>query len=194
MLTWSGWRFVRARSAGSVHATSQAYVGDGDGVSWCRTVRSGSAYRAACTALDTKKLRWKRAVVSSTSRSLATVNRGWLDTAAGPALCGRAGTEKGQRVGCHVLTESGWTWTRSARRSPWGHADYRAFLPTADGVSFCRTRRQGLGRLHRTRRVPVVGRHREVCPHRPDLRRPVLSGSATSASARAWPRSRHSAA
>ena len=79
------------------------------------------------------------AVVSSTSRALATVNRGWLDTAAGPALCGRAGTEKGQRVGCHVLTEAGWRWTRSARRSPWGHADYRAFLPTADGVSYCRT-------------------------------------------------------
>ncbi len=139
VLTWSGWRFVRARSAGSVHATSQAYVGDGDGVSWCRTVRSGSAYRAACTALDTKKLRWKRAVVSSTSGSLATVNRGWLDTVAGPALCGRAGTEKGQRVGCHVLTETGWRWTRSSRRSSWGHADYRAFLPTADGVAYCRT-------------------------------------------------------
>ncbi len=139
VLTWSGWRFVKARTNGVSHAMTQAYVGDGSGVSWCRAIRSGSKYRPACTSLDTKKLRWRADVVAGRSGALEAVNRTWIDTAAGPALCGRAGSEKRQAVGCHVLADGSWTWTRTSGRTSWGNADYRAFLPTASGVSYCRT-------------------------------------------------------
>jgi hypothetical protein len=66
------------------------------------------------------------------------VNRTWVSTSAGPALCGRTGTVHQQRVGCHVLSDAGWRYTGS-QRTPWGLPGYRAFVPAGAGVAYCRT-------------------------------------------------------
>ena len=138
VLGWSGWRFVRVRpGAGSV--VDQAFLPSANGgVSWCRTLRTGSAARVACAPLESKRHRWGRDQRSERTTALAPENRTWLATAAGPALCSRAGAPGRPRVGCHVLTGDGWTWSGSGTAS-WGNPGYRAFVGSGDEVSWCRT-------------------------------------------------------
>jgi hypothetical protein len=66
------------------------------------------------------------------------VNRTWESLASGPALCGRTGTSRNQRLACHELTASGWRSTTS-HAARWGNPGYRAFVPAGSGVAYCRT-------------------------------------------------------
>ena len=68
-----------------------------------------------------------------------SVDRAWLETSAGPALCGRVGTDRRQRLGCRVLVDGSWRAVELSRRTAWGDASTRAFLAGTDGsVSYCR--------------------------------------------------------
>ncbi|MBF4770562.1 CHAP domain-containing protein [Nocardioides agariphilus] len=66
-------------------------------------------------------------------------DRAWVSTAAGPAMCGRMGNDRHQRLGCRLLTDSGWRGVELDRTTAWGEISSRAFLPSPDGtVSYCR--------------------------------------------------------
>jgi hypothetical protein len=139
VLTSAGWRFVKARTGGAA-ADEQAFVAESGTVSWCRTLstRAGASYRTACTRLDPDRLRWGRDRVGRRSRSLEPASRTWVGTDAGPALCGLSGRAHRSQVGCHVLRRDGWGAVEGLA-SARGETDYRAFVPSAGGVAFCRT-------------------------------------------------------
>ena len=68
-----------------------------------------------------------------------SADRAWVSTAVGPALCGRAGHVRRQRLGCRLLVEGGWREVALSRTTMWGEPSTRAFLPSPDGsVSYCR--------------------------------------------------------
>jgi CHAP domain-containing protein len=139
VLGWTGWRFVPVRAAQGAGTVDDAFVAGTDGdVSWCRTVRAGAAYRAACSAFDSRRLRWSRDQKSA-PRRLEGANRTWLATGAGPALCSRSGAPRRPGLGCQVLTADGWTWVDRSRGAAWGNPGYRAFLTVGDDVAYCRT-------------------------------------------------------
>jgi hypothetical protein len=75
---------------------------------------------------------------------MQAVNRTWESLAPGPALCGRTGTPRHQRLACQVLTTGGWRSTTSHLAS-WGNPGYRAFVPSGSGVAYCRTLRAKRG-------------------------------------------------
>lgn len=140
VLTWSGWRFVGVGRDATSHPGGSAFVpGDNGGVSWCRTfgAPAGPTYRTACSRLDVDRLRWGRDRTSRPVRALLADNRAWVGTPAGPALCGRTGTAERQLLGCHVLGDKG--WVSVTRPRAWDNPGYRAFVPTDDGVAYCRT-------------------------------------------------------
>ena len=68
-----------------------------------------------------------------------SADRAWVETSAGPAMCGRTGHERRQRLGCRLLVDGGWRAVELYRRTAWGKPSSRAFLTGADGtVSYCR--------------------------------------------------------
>jgi hypothetical protein len=139
LLTSWGWRTVRLPK-GAAAGTARAFVTDQSGrVSWCRVLGHGRT--TACTALAADGSAWlsgrSARVVAALGRGSA-VNRAWVATSVGPALCGRTGSARQQRVGCQVLTDDGWRFTGS-QRTPWGLPGYRAFVPAGSGVAYCRT-------------------------------------------------------
>jgi hypothetical protein len=103
-------------------------------VTWCRLV----GRTAACTDLSADGSHWKTGRSTRTLRSMDADNRTWVSLASGPALCGRAGSVRQQRLACQVLTDAGWRTTASHVAS-WGNPGYRAFVPSGSGVAFCRT-------------------------------------------------------
>ena len=143
VLTDAGWTFVgRGRDTAWGRPGSRAFLSADDGtVSYCRQVAgAGDRLRASCTAFDPATLTWGSDRISPTPDPTADDNRTWVMTGAGPALCGRTGTERDQRLGCSVLTDAGWTFSGLGRSLAWGAPASRAFVRTGDNaVSYCRT-------------------------------------------------------
>ncbi len=141
VLTGFGWHTAKlSKKADPGAADSRAFLVDrGGNVSWCRV--TGHGRMVACAALRATGNGWETGRSAHIARALrygSTLNRAWVPTSAWPALCGRTGTVKQQRVGCHVLTSTGWRFTGS-QRTPWGLPGYRAFVPSGAGVAYCRT-------------------------------------------------------
>ena len=141
VLTGFGWHVAKLpKKADPGAADTRAFLVDrGGNVSWCRVTGRGRV--VACAALRATGNGWQTGRSAHIARALrygSTLNRAWVPTSAGPALCGRTGTVEQQRVGCHVLTSSGWRFTGS-QRTPWGLPGYRAFVPSGAGVAYCRT-------------------------------------------------------
>ncbi len=136
VLAPTGWRTVALpRKAKPGTAGTRAFLTDRAGhVTWCRLV----GRTAACAELSATGSRWETGRSTHTARSLQADNRTWVSLATGPALCGRAGTVRQQRLACQVLTDSGWR-TSASQRASWGNAGYRAFVPSGSGVAYCRT-------------------------------------------------------
>ena len=168
MLGSTGWRTVALpRKAKPGTAGTRAFLTDRSGrVTWCRLV----GRTAACAELSPSASRWETGRSTRTARSLQADNRTWVSLAVGPALCGRAGTVRQQRLACQVLTSAGWR-TSASHVASWGNAGYRAFVPSGSGVAFCRTvpaRKNGSalsctsmsklewGATHTSQRVPLV--------------------------------------
>jgi surface antigen len=168
VLDTSGWRTVALpRKAKPGTAGTRAFLADRSGrVTWCRLV----GRTAACAQLSQSASRWETGRSTHTARSLQADNRTWVSLAVGPALCGRAGTVRQQRLACQVLTSAGWR-TGASHVASWGNAGYRAFVPSGSGVAFCRTvpaRKNGAalsctsmsklewGATHTSQRVPLV--------------------------------------
>jgi hypothetical protein len=121
---------------------SHAFVSSDDGaVSFCRRIAGAKGEpRAACIEFDPAKLGWGRSKTSQATDRTLDDNRTWVSTGAGPALCGRTGSESNQRVGCSVLTEKGWRFSGLGRNLSWGDPVSRVFVPSGSaGVSYCRT-------------------------------------------------------
>jgi hypothetical protein len=141
VLTSWGWRAARiAKRADAGAVATRAFLTDrGGAVSWCRV--AGRGHVVACARLAASGNSWetgRSARLAKALRNASTLNRTWVSTSAGPALCGRTGAVRQQRVGCHLLTDSGWRFTGS-QRTPWGLPGYRAFVPSGAGVAYCRT-------------------------------------------------------
>ncbi len=121
---------------------SRVFLADREGhVSWCRVTARGR--QVACAALDPEEGAWEtgrstRLAAALRSGPRLTANHTWLVTGAGPALCGRTGTARQERLGCQVLTHAGWRYSGSHQVS-WGGTGYRAFLPSGAGAAYCRT-------------------------------------------------------
>lgn len=146
VLTRSGWARTELRPASRVgNPASRAFVATEDGgIAWCRTQGDPARrFRAACAVLDPDRLTWSRDHRSRPMRSTQVTDRTWVATPTGPALCGRSGSTGHQRIGCAVLDGDRWRLPSLGRGVRWGSADYRTFVPTADGVGYCRT----IGRL-----------------------------------------------
>ncbi len=143
VLTDAGWTFVGlGRDTAWGRAGSRVFLSGDDGtVSYCRrSPAPATACRPSCTPFDPATLSWGYDRISQTPEPTADANRTWVTTAAGPALCGRTGTERDQRLGCSVLTDAGWTFKGLGRRLAWGDPASRAFVRSGDnGVSYCRT-------------------------------------------------------
>ena len=104
-----------------------------------------------------------------------SADRAWVETSAGPAMCGRTGHERRQRLGCRLLVDGGWRAVELYRRTAWGEPSSRAFLTGADGsVSYCR----------------AVGPHGPLV-HGPRRRRPRLGSRPHLGSYAATGRRRH---
>ena len=136
VLTTTGWRTVGLpKKARPGTAGSRSFVTDRAGrVTWCRLV----GRTAACTDLSADGSHWKTGRSTRTVRSMDADNRTWVSLASGPALCGRAGSARHERLACQVLTDAGWRTTASHVVS-WGNPGYRAFVPSGSGVAYCRT-------------------------------------------------------
>ena len=136
-----GWHVARIKkSADAGDPATRGFLTDrGGAVSWCRV--AGRGHVVACARLLASGNGWetgRSARLAKALRKASTLNRTWVSTSTGPALCGRTGTARQQRVGCHVLTDAGWRFTGS-QRTPWGLPGYRVFVPSGAGVAYCRT-------------------------------------------------------
>ncbi len=143
VLTDAGWRSVVSdRETAWGHDGTRAFVANSyGGVSWCREVGPTARPGLACAPLVADTLTWGYDRISTASSPVQVVNRAWMDTGAGPALCGRTGSLDRQRVGCTVLTEAGWTHRATPAR--WGDPLSRALLSSGDDVSWCRVLDRG---------------------------------------------------
>ena len=143
VLTDAGWTFVGlGRDTAWGRPGSRVFLSADDGtVSYCRRIAgAGDRLLASCTPFDPATLSWGYDRISRRPSPTADDNRTWVTTGAGPALCGRTGTERDQRLGCSVLTDAGWTFTGLGRSLAWGDPASRAFVRSGDnGVSYCRT-------------------------------------------------------
>jgi surface antigen len=136
VLTPTGWRTASLpKKARAGTPGSRAFLTDRAGaLTWCRVVGRS----AACAELSADGDSW------TTGRSVRIVprliaeNRTWTSLAYGPALCGRAGSARQQRLSCQVLTDDGWR-TSASQVAAWGNPGYRAFVPSGSGVAYCRT-------------------------------------------------------
>ena len=163
-----GWQVAKLskKADAGAPATRAFLVGRGGDVSWCRI--GGHSRVVACVQLLPSGNGWQTGRSTRLARALrdgATENRAWVATSAGPALCGRTGTARQQRVGCQVLTGSGWRFTGS-QRTPWGLPGYRAFVPVGcrrgllpDGGGHA-----GHGGLVHLDEPPRLGRHQDRPP------------------------------
>ncbi|MGH3306297.1 MAG: CHAP domain-containing protein [Nocardioides sp.] len=142
VLTDAGWTFVGLdRDTAWGQPGSRAFLSADDGtVHYCRRFAgAGDRLLASCTPFDPATLVWGYDRISHTPEPTVDVNRTWVTTGAGPALCGRTGTERDQGLGCSVLTDAGWSFT-GRRDLAWGDPASRAFVRSgANGVSYCRT-------------------------------------------------------
>jgi hypothetical protein len=143
VLTDSGWTFAGVgRDTSWGLPGSRAFVPSDDGtVSYCRAVAGvRNVARTSCTPFDPTTLEWGYDRISSTPHRSLDVNSAWVSTGAGPALCGRTGAERDQRLGCSVLTDSGWRFSGLGRSTSWGDPTTRAFIRAGrNGISYCRT-------------------------------------------------------
>jgi surface antigen len=142
VLTDAGWTFVGLdRDTRWGEPGSRAFLSADDGtVQFCRrSAGPGDRMLASCTPFNPASLVWGYDRISQTPEPTVDDNRTWVTTGAGPALCGRTGTEHDQGLGCSVLTDAGWSFT-GRRGLTWGEPASRAFVRSgANGVSYCRT-------------------------------------------------------
>jgi hypothetical protein len=143
VLTPTGWRTASLpRKAKSGTAGTRSFLTDQSGtLTWCRVVGRS----ASCTELSEGGGSWKAGRSVRIVPKLIAENRTWTQLAYGPALCGRAGSARQQRLSCQVLTADGWR-TSASHVVAWGSPGYRAFVPSGSGVAYCRTvpaRKQG---------------------------------------------------
>ena len=138
VLEWSGWRNTPLpRRVDPGAPGSRVFLTDrSGGVSWCRVIGRGRV--AACTGLAAYGRSWGPGRSTRIVPAMQAENRTWESLASGPALCGRTGTLRNQRLACQVLTAGGWRSTTSHLAS-WGNPGYRAFVPSGSGVAYCRT-------------------------------------------------------
>jgi len=143
VLTDAGWTFVGlGRDTAWGRPGSRAFLSADDGtVSYCRRIAGAvDRLRTSCAPFDPATLSWGKDRTSQATEPTADDNRTWVTTGVGPALCGRTGTERDQRLGCSVLTDAGWKFKGLARSLAWGDPASRAFVRSGDnGVSYCRT-------------------------------------------------------
>jgi hypothetical protein len=164
----TGWRTASLpRSTRPGTAGTRSFLVDRAGqVSWCRMLGRS----AACTELSGNGTHWRPGRTVRALRSMQADNRTWVSLAAGPALCGRTGTVRQQRLACQVLTEAGWR-TAASQVASWGSPGYRSFVPSGSGVAYCRTvaarkhgsalsctpmSKRGWGATRTSQRVPLV--------------------------------------
>ncbi len=104
-------------------------------------------------------------------------DRAWVSTSEGPALCGRTGHDRRQRIGCRLLVDGGWRSVELNRTTMWGEVASRAFLPSPDGsVSYCRA----VGRTARALSCTALDPDaRSWGPDRTSSRTPRLVSDAT---------------
>lgn len=128
--TLDGWRTVRAgrEVPWGAPVTRRFLADDQDRVWFCRVVSD----RPACVPFDLTSVSWgfDRTGARHDDPGYGT----WLMTDRGPARCGI----DGDRASCSVVTSDGWQSPRTAKRARPGDPLSRAFVQTADGVSFCR--------------------------------------------------------
>ena len=175
VLTDDGWRnAVSDRRTSWGHDGTGAFVASSSGgVSWCREVGPSARPVPACAPLLTDTLTWGYDRIATAGSPVQLANRAWMDTGAGPALCGRTGSLERQRVGCTLLTEAGWTHRATAAR--WGNPLSRALLDSGDDVSWCRVLDRGGARAACTRLDSDSLRWRPVRTSR-DLRGALAAG------------------
>ena len=144
VLTDAGWTFVGlGRDTAWGRTGSRAFLSEDDGtVSYCRRIGRRRRPHAGLVHAVRSDHPQPGATTGSRRRPTQprTINRTWVTTGAGPALCGRTGTERDQRLGCSVLTDAGWTFKGLGRGLAWGDPASRAFVRSGtNGVSYCRT-------------------------------------------------------
>ena len=103
-------------------------------------------------------------------------DRAWVSTSEGPALCGRTGHDRRQRLGCRLLVDGGWRSVELNRTTMWGEVveprlpaqprRQRVLLP-------CRRAHRSRAVVHGPRpRCSLVGSRPDLDPHAaPGLRR-----------------------
>ena len=105
---------------------------------WDQQVSPGQAYSYSVVAYDDAGNVSAPATVSL-GQSAEAADRAWVTTSAGPALCGRTGDLRDQRLGCTVLTRKGWRFAGLGRDTNWGRPVSRSFVSSEDGgVAYCR--------------------------------------------------------
>ena len=129
-----GPELVRAgREVGWGAETTRSFVAGRDGKVWfCRDVVAGGRSAHACLPFDLATRSWGFDRRDHYRPSLARVT--WLATTNGPVACGTAK----DRATCSVMGEEGWHAPKRADRALPGDLLSRAFVPTRDGVAFCR--------------------------------------------------------
>jgi hypothetical protein len=136
VLTPTGWRTASLpKKANAGAPAGRAFLTDQAGtLTWCRV----AGRNAACSELAASGSSWKAGRSIRIVPRLIADNRTWMQLAYGPALCGRAGSARQQRLSCQVLTDDGWR-TSASHATAWGSPGYRAFVPSGSGVAYCRT-------------------------------------------------------
>ncbi len=111
-----------------------------------------------CTKLDVVGFTWGPDRQSAATDWTYAENRSWVSTKAGPALCGRTGDPASRRLGCTLLTSTGWRFIGLPRATDWGYADARAWVPSPGGtVSYCRTVGDAASQRVMCTKLDVVG-------------------------------------
>jgi surface antigen len=133
--TTRGPELVRAgREVGWGSETSRRFVAGRDGKVWfCRDVAVAQDRSAhACLPFDLETRSWGFDRIDHSRAPMA--GQTWLATPTGPAVCGTVG----DRATCSVVDEDGWREPKRAEGALPGDPLSRAFVPTADGLAFCR--------------------------------------------------------
>jgi surface antigen len=132
--TTRGPELVKAgREVGWGTEASRRFVAGRDGKVWfCRDVVTRGRSAHACLPFDLETRTWGFDRVDDTRAPMA--GQTWLATTTGPAVCGTVA----DRATCSVIDEEGWREPKRAERALPGDPLSRAFVPTVDGLAFCR--------------------------------------------------------
>jgi hypothetical protein len=128
----SGYRISRSGAPlGTLSADATTY--------WDQQVSPGQSYSYSVVAYDDAGNESAASTIDVGQPDEAA-DRAWVTTDAGPALCGRTGDLRHERLGCTVLTRRGWKFAGLDRDTNWGRPGTRSFVASGDGgVAYCRS-------------------------------------------------------